>query len=325
MPVTNAETQFLAATKAAADPLRSNILKLLRQESFGVLELAHILDTSQPTLSHHLKILAKGGLVASRRDGNSIFYRRALVPADCPMTGYLGGLFGTLDALPVDTALTNRRGDIYRQRAERSKQFFTDHADEFADKQALITTADVYLPALAELIEESVSGTRLALDVGPGDGDTLLMLAHHFDRVIAVDSADAMLDRARRRATTAKLGNVAFERSDFTELSAEQRFDAVLFSMVLHHSASPTHFFTQAARLLTNTGVLVLVELCAHDQAWAREVCGDQWLGFEPGELDSFADEAGLTAGMSQYLAQRNGFRIQLRTFHQQETSNDAR
>ena len=318
MPLSNVESQFLAATKAAADPLRSNILKLLRQESFGVLELAHILDTSQPSLSHHLKILAKGGLVASRRDGNSIFYRRALVPADCAMAPYLDGLFCTLDALPVDTALTNRRGDIYRQRAERSKQFFTDHADEFADNQALITTADVYLPALAELIEESVPGKKLALDVGPGDGDTLVMLARQFERVVAVDSSDAMLDRARRRATKAKLGNVTFDRSDFTELPARQRFDAVLFSMVLHHSASPTHFFSQAAGLLADTGVLLLVELCAHDQAWARDVCGDQWLGFEPGELDSFADEAGLTVGLSQYLAQRNGFRIQLRTFHQQ-------
>ena len=102
MSTSSAEQQFLAATKAAADPLRANILKLLRQESFGVLELAHILDTSQPTLSHHLKVLARGGLVASRRDGNSIFYRRALVHADCPMAGYLDGLFCTLDALPVD-------------------------------------------------------------------------------------------------------------------------------------------------------------------------------------------------------------------------------
>ena len=66
---------------------------------------------------------------------------------------------------------------------------------------------------------------------------------------------------------------MAFTRVDFTELTTQQRFDAVLFSMVLHHSASPTQFFTQAASLLNATGVLVLVELCAHDQAWARDVC----------------------------------------------------
>lgn len=324
MPVASSqaksEAQFLAATKAAADPLRANILKLLRQESFGVGELAHILDTSQPSLSHHLKILAKGELVATRRDGNSIFYRRALVPADCPMTTYLDGLFATLDALPVDASLSRRRADIYRQRADRSEQFFADHADEFADKQALITTAEVYLPALAELIEETVPGRRLAMDVGPGDGDTLLMLAQHFEQVVAVDSSDAMLDRARRRASAAQLANVTFTRSDFTALDTNDPFDAVLFSMVLHHSASPTRFFEQAAQLLTETGVLVLAELCAHDQAWARDVCGDQWLGFDPGELDSFAAQAGLSAGMSQYLAQRNGFRLQIRTFTHSDT-----
>jgi len=165
-----------------------------------------------------------------------------------------------------------------------------------------------------------VPGRSLAMDVGPGDGDTLLMLARHFEHVVAVDSSDAMLDRARRRTSAAQLSNVTFTRSDFTALDTNARFDAVLFSMVLHHSASPTRFFEQAAQLLTETGVLVLAELCAHDQAWARDVCGDQWLGFDPGELDSFAAQAGLTAGMSQYLAQRNGFRLQIRTFTHSDT-----
>ena len=63
--------------KASADPLRLQVLRVLRKDSFGVSELCAIFDIRQPALSHHLKVLANAGLVATRREGNSIFYRRS--------------------------------------------------------------------------------------------------------------------------------------------------------------------------------------------------------------------------------------------------------
>ena len=68
--------------KAAGDPLRVDIMRVLSKDSFGVQELAYILSIPQPGMSHHLKILAKGGLLVTRREGNSIFYRRAIVKND---------------------------------------------------------------------------------------------------------------------------------------------------------------------------------------------------------------------------------------------------
>ncbi len=55
--------------------------------------------------------------------------------------------------------------------------------------------------------------------------------------------------------------------------------------------------------------------LYRHDQAWARENCGDLWLGFEPRELAGWALEAGLDDIASLFLAQRNGFQVQVRLF----------
>jgi DNA-binding transcriptional ArsR family regulator len=49
-----------------------------------VLELCRIVEVRQSALSHHLKILAQAELVSTRREGNSIFYRRALVLSDDP-------------------------------------------------------------------------------------------------------------------------------------------------------------------------------------------------------------------------------------------------
>ena len=59
--------------KASADPLRLQILRVLRNDSFAVSELCALFATRQPALSHHLKVLSGMGLVASRREGNSIF------------------------------------------------------------------------------------------------------------------------------------------------------------------------------------------------------------------------------------------------------------
>jgi ArsR family transcriptional regulator len=61
--------------------------------------------------------------------------------------------------------------------------------------------------------------------------------------------------------------------------------------------------------------VVLVTDLCRHDQGWARENCGDLWLGFDPQELGDWAQRAALSDIASVYLAQRNGFQIQVRLF----------
>ena len=75
--------------------------------------------------------------------------------------------------------------------------------------------------------------------------------------------------------------------------------------------------FTQIniGRYLAPGGVVLVTDLCQHDQAWARENCGDLWLGFDPQDLTAWATETGLVDIASVYLAQRNGFQIQVRLF----------
>ena len=70
--------QLTVLYKALADQLRLQILRLLRNESFGVMELCQILEIKQSALSHHLKILIDAGLLNRRKEGTAIFYRRAL-------------------------------------------------------------------------------------------------------------------------------------------------------------------------------------------------------------------------------------------------------
>ena len=60
-----------------ADKTRLKILRLLAGEELCACEVMAALDLTQPTASHHLGILERSGVVASRREGKWVFFRLA--------------------------------------------------------------------------------------------------------------------------------------------------------------------------------------------------------------------------------------------------------
>ncbi|PWK89511.1 ArsR family transcriptional regulator [Lentzea atacamensis] len=64
--------------KALGDPVRLRLLSLIATRPGGevcVCELTPSFDLSQPTISHHLKLLRQAGLVDSERRGTWVYYR----------------------------------------------------------------------------------------------------------------------------------------------------------------------------------------------------------------------------------------------------------
>lgn len=59
--------------KALGDENRLRILACLKDATYGVCDLARCVGVSQPTLSHHLKILRDTGLVQAEKEGQWIF------------------------------------------------------------------------------------------------------------------------------------------------------------------------------------------------------------------------------------------------------------
>jgi DNA-binding transcriptional ArsR family regulator len=59
---------------ALADPLRLEIIEFLRDGEKCVCEIIPHLNTLQPVVSRHLKILKDAGLVKDRKEGNKRFY-----------------------------------------------------------------------------------------------------------------------------------------------------------------------------------------------------------------------------------------------------------
>ena len=59
--------------KALGDESRLRIVEALAERTCCVCDLAKALGISQPTLSHHLKILRETGLVRGEKEGQAIF------------------------------------------------------------------------------------------------------------------------------------------------------------------------------------------------------------------------------------------------------------
>ena len=67
--------EFLKVMKAASEPSRVKILKMLQTKVMCVCEIQTVLGTAQSTASKHLKILEEAGLVSSHKDGLWVNYR----------------------------------------------------------------------------------------------------------------------------------------------------------------------------------------------------------------------------------------------------------
>jgi ArsR family transcriptional regulator len=70
--------ELAAAFRAVADPARLRLLSLIAAQPDAEACVCHLvkpLGLSQPTVSHHLKVLHDAGLLARERRGSWIYYR----------------------------------------------------------------------------------------------------------------------------------------------------------------------------------------------------------------------------------------------------------
>jgi ArsR family transcriptional regulator, virulence genes transcriptional regulator len=77
-PATDADRNRAAAiARALADPKRLCVVERLADGERSVSDLSRDIGCQVPNMSQHLSVLRSAGLVTSRRDGSTVFYRLA--------------------------------------------------------------------------------------------------------------------------------------------------------------------------------------------------------------------------------------------------------
>ncbi len=66
--------QVAARFKVLGEPLRLRLLQSLEAGQISVTELANTVNSTQPNVSKHLKILQDAGLIARKQNGNTVYY-----------------------------------------------------------------------------------------------------------------------------------------------------------------------------------------------------------------------------------------------------------
>ncbi|MFC0430662.1 metalloregulator ArsR/SmtB family transcription factor [Kutzneria buriramensis] len=111
---------------AIADPVRRQILVMLRERPLAAGQIADRFTISRPAVSRHLRVLRESGLVRDTLVG-----RRRLYELDASR---LAGLIEWLDQFaPADDwerRLDALETEVYRTRRERSRQNATDRQQE---------------------------------------------------------------------------------------------------------------------------------------------------------------------------------------------------
>jgi ArsR family transcriptional regulator len=75
---TDAAIELAGMLKALSDPVRLRLLSVVASHTGGeacVCDISVGIDLTQPTISHHLKVLRIAGLLDSERRGSWVYYR----------------------------------------------------------------------------------------------------------------------------------------------------------------------------------------------------------------------------------------------------------
>lgn len=287
---------LLDVFKALGDGARLRILRAVEIAELSVAEIVQALQMPQSSVSRHLKPLRDSGLLETRREGTSVYYRRGPVFQDAAFAQLLSEKLAELRGASRDRAAVDK---VLDQRRKEGTKFF----DEIAGRYGSLTEPGGGWRGMAAALAAGFSAKSVA-DIGCGEGGLTLLLARFAKKVTAVDLSAQMLRVVQERSAEAGVsGRVAVEKGDLEKLPLKANSeDAVFISQVLHHAARPGKALKEGARILKPGGQMILLDLSRHDQEWMRDEWADQWLGFDEAELKGWLKDADLQVKVFQTL-----------------------
>lgn len=291
---------LLGWMEAMGDPIRLRVLRALERHELSVVELCEVLALPQSTVSRHLKVLADGGLVASRRHGTqSLFaWKGEVLPGARKLWAVARAESedwpkAREDAARLSSVLALRGG---------GRRFFAGRAGAWDELRTSVYGKVVNLRALLLLLPQEWT----VADLGCGTGELAAALAVHARRVIGVDQSSGMLRVARTR--TEGLPNVELHEADLASLPVDSgRCDAAILSLVLGYLPDPAPALHEAARILRPGGRLAILDAAWYLDEDLRRSLGQSRAGFEPKELERLVVDSGLDVAFVRALPPEPG------------------
>jgi ArsR family transcriptional regulator len=285
--------------QALADPTRLRILALLRAMELSVGELAQVLGQSQPRVSRHLKILADAGVVERRKEGSWVF----LTLAD---PARVDAIFGLIECWPDRAAEALFAADgarldaIRADRAEAASRYFTTYADVWDS----IRSMHVAESEVEQAIERAVGKQPLGrlIDIGTGTGRMLELFGPRASQAVGIDRSSEMLRLARVKLQAAGIVSSLRQGDMYALPLADSSADIAIIHQVLHYAHSPAGAILEAARVLGDGGVLLVVDFAAHEREELRTTDAHVRLGFDDDSMAGWFTAAGLKIDHVEHL-----------------------
>ena len=270
-----------------SDSTRLRMLRLLAQEELSVAELQEILEMGQSRISSHLGLLRRHDMVSDRKDGKKTFYN--LNPEVTQRFDLIR--FALVEESEEEFWKTDRSAlsRIVDRRRRASEKYF----DEVAGRLGKNYVPGRSWDAIGHFLLRLVPNISIA-DLGAGEGMISQLLAERAKKVYCIDSSKSMVRIGKELAKKNNLSNLSYKHGDIEKvpLSASS-VDLALMSQSLHHAQRPEVALAEAFRILKKNGQLIILDLKKHQFEKARELYGDQWLGFAENQLYRMIKEAG--------------------------------
>ena len=272
-----------------SDATRVRVLAVLEAHELTVSELCEVLRLPQSTVSRHLKTLADGGWVASRREATSRLYTVNAEALPESSRSIWQVVRDQLADAPGAAADARRLARVLDARRATSQAFFSQSAGEWGRLRAELFGAAAPGKALLGLLEPD----WVVADLGCGAGHVSTLVAPFVARVIGVDASAAMLAAAQ----DAVPANVDLRQGALEALPiGDGEVDLALLVLVLHHVPDPARALAEAARVLKPGGRLVVVDMRPHDREDYRQSMGHVWLGFGDAQIARLLQAASFEA-----------------------------
>jgi ubiquinone/menaquinone biosynthesis C-methylase UbiE len=283
-----------------ADPTRLRILVLLRAMELSVGEIAQVLGQSQPRVSRHVKILIDAGLAERRKEGSWVFVSLGARARVEPLFQLLDR-WSELDGDTPTAADAARLAAVRADRAAAAERYFASHAEEWDALRSLHVAESEVEAAIGRALDDASIG-RL-IDIGTGTGRMIELFGRGATQSLGIDRSPEMLRLARVKLAQAGLDAVELRQGDMYSLPLPSgSAETVIIHQVLHYAQNPAAAVSEAARLLTPGGRLLIVDFAPHEREELRSRDAHVRLGFADEAILKYFEEAGLQGRVVEHL-----------------------